>query len=66
MQKRTVIAVALKENPVIEYSGQSTLNKLIKIVVYVLRFVDNLKSKNKNKERKLETVTLQKNNARQS
>lgn len=60
MKKQTVIAVTIKENSILNYSRYFNLDKLINIIVYVLRFIKNIMYKSENKEINLEKVTLQK------
>ncbi|XP_039303404.1 uncharacterized protein LOC120357308 [Solenopsis invicta] len=59
MRKQAVIAITTKEEPVLDYNRHSTLVKLINIVAYMLRFIENTKCKNENKEAKLGKITLQ-------
>ncbi|XP_025997552.2 uncharacterized protein LOC105197924 [Solenopsis invicta] len=59
MRKQAVIAITTKEEPLLDYNRHSTLVKLINIVAYMLRFIENTKCKNENKEAKLGKITLQ-------
>ncbi|XP_039303907.1 uncharacterized protein LOC120357485 [Solenopsis invicta] len=59
MKKQTVIAVTVKQSSVLDYARYSTLDKLIRIVAYVLRFIENTRCKGEKKETILGKVTLQ-------
>lgn len=56
MRKQTVIAIAVKCEPTIDYERYSSLNKLMRVVSYILRFSYN--TINKDKERKSEPVSV--------
>jgi len=54
--KQTVIAIAVKGETIINYQRYSTLNKLLRMIAYMLRFIYNIKVKDK--KRRLEIISV--------
>jgi len=56
-RKKTVIAAAVNYESIIDYSKFSSLNKLLRVVAYVLRFMHNIRCKRE--KRRIGAITVE-------